>query len=147
MAMVSEAAQGLPGVPERIGPYVPVFSHFLTRGQYRVVFRTDALPRTIVGEYMSIVADGEAKRIYVHKLSAIPLSGGEGYTVTMVFTVVDNPVWLPWIIRGGVFLAGTAATWLTLDKVEETAEGSGGILIIALAAAAALVTIVVALKK
>lgn len=103
----------------------------LERGQYRITARVPWHSDVAIHDRelpVGIAADGEFKRIYAYKLSAVPIDetapGGEPLAqITIVAHVVDNPIPIAPIIWGVVYraapwIAGSIGGWFVIDKVE-----------------------------
>jgi len=84
---------------------------------------------------------GENKRIFFEKVEITPLGDGTGQ-LTAVVHVVDNPIWIPALVYGGLGILGLTGSWFVLDKVEKlTSESLLPIISIALVGLSIITTL------
>lgn len=113
----------------------------LRRGGYviRGVMEAGSASGTFIqNRLITVPIDGEQKRVFLHKIDISEpemIQGRKSSRLTLVVTVIDNPVPVVPIVYGVSAIGTLVAGWFFVDKVEQFTEtGTGQVLSIGAAA-------------
>jgi hypothetical protein len=102
----------------------------LTRGTYKIVSTIpyEGKGKIVRGVTKSIPQNNEFKRIRFDKIDIVPtdelINGQPAGKMTIVAEVIDNPIWLPALVYGGLAIGSLTAGYFFIDKVEEFSNES-----------------------